>query len=26
VVETCWGDDATGHGLIGAQAALSLTP
>lgn len=26
VVETCWGEDATGHGLISAQAALSLTP
>jgi subtilisin family serine protease len=26
VVNTCWGDDATGEGLITAEAALSLTP
>jgi subtilisin family serine protease len=26
VVNTCWGDDAAGEGLITAEAALSLTP
>ncbi|GAB2612899.1 S8 family peptidase [Novilysobacter erysipheiresistens] len=26
VVETCWGDDATGEGLITADAAIDLTP
>lgn len=26
VVETCWGADATGHGLITAEAAIGLTP